>query len=112
MLGFALIGAPRLSQFHTACQLVSPTRRVLRTPFASFTACAKTSRDEVKRIANLARLELTDDEITNLTPEFGKVIEFFSVMNELDLESVEPMSTPNDLRNITREDNPVRFTNV
>lgn len=112
MLGFAIVGIPRLSQFHTARQIVSPTRRALRAPFASFSACAKTSRDEVKRIANLARLELTDDEITKFTPEFERVIGFFNEMNELDVENVEPMSTSSDLQNIMREDNPVRFTNV
>lgn len=112
MLGFASVCLPRLGHFGTANRLTTPVRRALRTQFAPFTACAKTSKEEVKRMAGLARLELTEDEITALTPELEKIIEFFDAMNESDVENVQPLVNPNSLRNVMREDNPVRFENV
>lgn len=66
----------------------------------------------MKKIANLAQLEFSEEELHEIAPEFDKVISFFDEMNELDVDDVQPMLRPNDISNVTREDTPVRFDNV
>lgn len=46
--------------------------------------------DEVERIAELARLELEDDDIEALRDELGEVLEYVAKIEELDTEDVEP----------------------
>ena len=55
-------------------------------------------------VAKLARLALTDDEITRTTAQLGDMLEHFADIDELDLEAVAPMTQPYPLRNVLRED--------
>ena len=64
------------------------------------------SREEVLHVARLARLALTDDEITRLTDELDKILEAVGIVSELDLEEVSPTSHPLDLVNVWDEDVP------
>lgn len=45
---------------------------------------------EVRRIAHLAHLDVTDDEVTRLTRELGKILAYVKQLEELDLEDVPP----------------------
>lgn len=64
------------------------------------------SREEVLHVARLARLALTDDEITRLTDELDKILDAVGVVSELDLADVPPTSHPLDLVNVWDEDVP------
>lgn len=64
------------------------------------------SRDEVLHVARLARLALTDDEITRLTDELDKILDAVGVVSELDLADVPPTSHPLDLVNVWDDDVP------
>ena len=64
------------------------------------------TRDDVLHVAQLARLELTDDEIERLVGELGAILEAVGKVSELDLEGVAPTSHPLDLVNVAREDEP------
>jgi aspartyl-tRNA(Asn)/glutamyl-tRNA(Gln) amidotransferase subunit C len=75
-------------------------------------ASVQVDRDVVVKTARLAQLELSDDEIEKLTPEFQKMIGFVETISELDLEGVEPMSRVEDTTNVWREDVPVSFPDV
>jgi aspartyl-tRNA(Asn)/glutamyl-tRNA(Gln) amidotransferase subunit C len=46
--------------------------------------------DEVERIAELARLDLEDDDIEALREDLGEVLEYVAKLEELDTEDVEP----------------------
>jgi aspartyl-tRNA(Asn)/glutamyl-tRNA(Gln) amidotransferase subunit C len=46
--------------------------------------------DEVRRIARLAGLALTDDEAARMASELGRIIDSFSVIRRLDLPSPAP----------------------
>lgn len=69
-------------------------------------------RDVVARTAKLAQLELTDDEVDRLTPEFQKIIGFVDRINELDVDGVDPMASAQRLRNVLRKDDPTPFAKV
>src|ERR671915_449012 len=70
------------------------------------TIAAMLDRDQVLRVARLARLRLTDDEVDRLAAELPKILEHIEKMEELDLEGVEPTSHVVDVTNVLREDVP------
>jgi aspartyl-tRNA(Asn)/glutamyl-tRNA(Gln) amidotransferase subunit C len=47
---------------------------------------------EVRRVAELANLALTEDEIVRMTRDLDGILEHMVKLNELDTASVEPMS--------------------
>ena len=47
-------------------------------------------RDEVRRIAELARLELPEDGVDRVAAQLSQVLEFVATLNALDLEGCEP----------------------
>jgi aspartyl-tRNA(Asn)/glutamyl-tRNA(Gln) amidotransferase subunit C len=63
---------------------------------------------DVKHVAKLARLSLTEDECTQFTEQLGKIIGYFDELNEVDTTGIEPMSHPIPKGNVLREDEIVR----
>ncbi|MBS2008812.1 MAG: Asp-tRNA(Asn)/Glu-tRNA(Gln) amidotransferase subunit GatC [Cyanobacteria bacterium SZAS TMP-1] len=59
---------------------------------------------DVKHVANLARLSLTEDECTQFTDQLDKIIGYFDELNKVDTDGVEPMSHPIPVTNVLRED--------
>jgi len=64
------------------------------------------SRDEVLRVARLARLELTEDEVERFTEQLSAILEAVAKVSELDLSEVEPTAHPLELVNAWAEDEP------
>lgn len=48
-------------------------------------------KKKVEYVANLARIEVSADEISSLGEQFTKIINYIDKLNELDVEGVEPM---------------------
>ena len=49
-------------------------------------------RDEVRRIAELARLEIAGGDVDRMAKELSAVLDFVAALNELDLADCEPTS--------------------
>jgi aspartyl-tRNA(Asn)/glutamyl-tRNA(Gln) amidotransferase subunit C len=62
------------------------------------------SVDEVAKVARLARLALTDEELARATVQLGDIVDHFADIDELDLDGVEPMTQPFPLTNVLRDD--------
>lgn len=62
------------------------------------------SKDDVKKIAELARLEFSENEVENYTSEMNKILAYVEKLNELDTTNVEPLSHPIENNNVFRED--------
>ena len=62
------------------------------------------SREEVAHVASLARLSLTEDELSTFTEQLCDVLETAAALESLDLADVEPMAQPYPLANVTRAD--------
>lgn len=60
--------------------------------------------DQVRHVAHLARLKLTDEEIHRYAAEISGILDYVDLLNELDTSSVEPTAHPLPLRNVLRED--------
>ncbi len=52
------------------------------------------TRDDVKKLAELARLDLTDDEIVSMQHDLGSVLKFVDRLKEVDTAGAEPMTMP------------------
>lgn len=46
---------------------------------------------DVRKIAKLAHLEITDDEVAMYTPQMANIVKYVEQLNELDTDDVEPM---------------------
>lgn len=64
------------------------------------------SEDEVRHVAMLARLALTDDEVTQLAPQLSEILDYAETVSEATATDVEPLTHPFPLRNIMRDDEP------
>ncbi len=62
------------------------------------------SKEEVKHVANLARLAITDDETEKLQKQLDSIITFAEQLNELDTENIEPTTHVLHMKNVLRED--------
>ncbi|MEK4967155.1 Asp-tRNA(Asn)/Glu-tRNA(Gln) amidotransferase subunit GatC [Cytobacillus sp. FSL R7-0696] len=60
--------------------------------------------DEVKHVANLARLAITEEEAEQFQHQLDAIISFAEELNELDTNHVEPTSHVLDMNNVLRED--------
>jgi len=58
----------------------------------------------VTKVARLARLDLTPDEIDRTTAQLAGMLEHFADIDALQLDEVEPMAQPYPLDNVFRDD--------
>lgn len=52
------------------------------------------TEDDVRRIARLARIAEPKDRVAQLTGELNGILAWVEMLDEVDLEGVEPMTTP------------------
>ena len=62
------------------------------------------SEEQVRHVALLARLELTDDQVARYGEDLNSILGHIDSIQHLDLEGVEPTEHPLDVVNVTRED--------
>ena len=60
--------------------------------------------DEVKHIALLSRLELSDDEVEEYSHHLSDILKYAEKLNELDVSNVEPLSHALPMFNVMRDD--------
>jgi aspartyl-tRNA(Asn)/glutamyl-tRNA(Gln) amidotransferase subunit C len=64
------------------------------------------SEEQVRHVANLARLGLTDEEVGRIGDQLGAILEAIEKIQELDLADVPPTANPLNLTNVLRPDEP------
>lgn len=70
------------------------------------------TRDEVRRVARLARLRFSDDEEERLADQMSRILDYMNQLNELDTSGVPPMSHVLDEANVFRSDEPEQRINA
>ena len=65
---------------------------------------ATLSRDDVAHVALLARLGLTDEELTRLEGQLNHILDQYAKLAELDTEAIPPTAQTIELQNILRDD--------
>lgn len=61
-------------------------------------------REQVRKVAHLARLELTAQEEEQFTTQLGDILEYFEQLSQLDTAEVPPTARAIDVSNVTRPD--------
>jgi aspartyl-tRNA(Asn)/glutamyl-tRNA(Gln) amidotransferase subunit C len=64
----------------------------------------KIDRQQVRKVAKLARLDLTEAEIEEFTGQLGAILEYVEKMNELDTAAVEPLAHCLPIHSVFRAD--------
>lgn len=67
---------------------------------------AKISEAEIRRLAALARIGLSDDEVGKLATELDSIVGFVEKLQAVDTTGVEPTSQVTGLVDVWREDEP------
>ena len=62
------------------------------------------SPDQITRIADLARIELTPEELVAMQHQLNGILQMVEAMNSVQTEGVEPMSHPQAMSQRLRED--------
>ncbi|UAL28933.1 Asp-tRNA(Asn)/Glu-tRNA(Gln) amidotransferase subunit GatC [Nocardioides rotundus] len=68
------------------------------------TPAASISREEVAHLANLARIDLSDEELDHLAPQLSVILESVASISEVAAGDIPPTSHPLPLTNVFRED--------
>ena len=63
-------------------------------------------RKTVEHVATLARLKLSDEELTRYEKQLGAILEYIAKLEKVDLEGVEPLVHAAEGTNVFRDDVP------
>jgi len=69
----------------------------------------KLSKSDVKRLADLARLRLTDSELEQFSGEFSNILEYVEQLKDADTDGLKPTYQVNGLSTVTRADELVDY---
>lgn len=61
-------------------------------------------REQVHKVAHLARLALTSEEEAQFSTQLNSILEYFEQLSELDTDQVEPTTRAIDVANVVRQD--------
>jgi aspartyl-tRNA(Asn)/glutamyl-tRNA(Gln) amidotransferase subunit C len=70
---------------------------------------AKITRKDIKHLAWLARIGLSDKEELEMIPELNKIIEYFGKIDKINTEKIVPTYQILEVSNTVREDKPKPF---
>ena len=62
--------------------------------------------DEVKRIARLARVGLSDDEVAHFQVQLSEILDYVQRLGEVDTEKLPPTAHTLAMHNVMRDDEP------
>ncbi len=66
----------------------------------------KITSNQVRHVANLARLRVSDEEVQTFTNQLEGLLEHFSAISAIDTKGVQPTSHPIAINNVFRKDVP------
>lgn len=67
---------------------------------------AKVTKEQVQKIADVARLDINDEETEVLVKQLSDMLDYADVLKELDAEGIEPLYQVHEHTNVTRKDEP------
>lgn len=70
---------------------------------------ATLKRDDIVKLAQLARLELSDAEIEEFAPELTEILRYVEQLQTVDVSDLQPTQQVTGLVNVTRDDEVVDY---
>jgi aspartyl-tRNA(Asn)/glutamyl-tRNA(Gln) amidotransferase subunit C len=71
---------------------------------------ADLTRDDILKLAHLARISLSDEEADEFFDEFNAILKYVELLNDADTEGLEPTSQVTGLTNVTRPDEVIGYS--
>ncbi len=65
---------------------------------------AKLTREDVLKLARLARLDVTDDEVEEYRRELSEILQYVEQLGSVDVKGLPPTNQVTGLTNVMRED--------
>lgn len=62
------------------------------------------SSDDVRHVAKLAELDVSDKEVEKITPQLDKILDHMARVSAVDTEGIHSTSHVMDINNVMRED--------
>jgi aspartyl-tRNA(Asn)/glutamyl-tRNA(Gln) amidotransferase subunit C len=70
---------------------------------------AKLTREDVLKLARLARLELSDEEIEEFSQELSEILQYVEQLQSVDVDGLKPTNQVTGLTNVTRDDEVIDY---
>lgn len=70
------------------------------------------TRDDILKLAQLSKLELTDEQIERFKKEIQEIVQYVEILQEAEVEGVEPTNQISGLVNSTRSDEIKQYAEV
>jgi len=70
---------------------------------------ADLTREDVLKLARLARLALTDDEVESFRKDLSEVLQYVAQLDKVDVTGLEPTTQVTGLKNVLRKDTIVDY---
>jgi aspartyl-tRNA(Asn)/glutamyl-tRNA(Gln) amidotransferase subunit C len=70
---------------------------------------ADLTREDVLKLARLARLTISDEEVEKYRTELSEILKYVEQLQNADVEGLEPTSQVTGLKNVMREDEIVDY---
>lgn len=70
---------------------------------------ADLTRDDILKLARLARLDLTDEEIEQYSKELTAILHYVEQLQAVDVTGLEPTNQVTGLTNVTRKDEVINY---
>jgi aspartyl-tRNA(Asn)/glutamyl-tRNA(Gln) amidotransferase subunit C len=70
---------------------------------------AKLKRDDILKLAHLARLDLTEEEIEEFSQELSEILQYVEQLQSVDVTGLNPTNQVTGLTNVTRKDEIVDY---
>ena len=64
------------------------------------------THDQVRWVAHLARLDLSDAEMETMTRQLSAILEYVDQLQKINTDNVEPLAHPLPIQNVFRKDEP------
>lgn len=62
------------------------------------------NKEQVAKVARLARIKMTDEKLDVIAPELNNIINWVEMLGEVDTDAVEPLPSPVDIPLKMRKD--------
>mgnify|MGYP003954300267 CR=1 FL=1 len=70
----------------------------------------KISSNDVRKVAQLARLDLPDDQVELYTSQLEKILGYFAQLEQIDTKGIQPTTRAVEVLNVLREDEVINTT--
>ncbi len=70
---------------------------------------AKLSREDVLKLAQLARISLTDEEVEKYADELSAILQYVEQLSSVDVTGLEPTNQVTGLTNVMRKDEVIHY---